>query len=107
MGGRAMAVSINGKSVISTWEGPTAPLGHSKQIRHCLLTRMLYWPARLPFNSSSRLRQAAQIIERGCGLENLETLVGLFLEAPEWANDRAVREGPGPLVPIAQDHGAD
>ena len=35
--------------------GPGEPGGHSKQIRHWSLIRMLYWPARSPLSASSRL----------------------------------------------------
>ena len=35
------------------------PLGHSKQIRHWSLMRMLYWPLRSPLSASKRLQGKA------------------------------------------------
>ena len=44
--------------MISTLTGPFAPLGHSKQIRHWSLMRMLYWPLR--FTAQGLQRVAGQ-----------------------------------------------
>ena len=54
-------------SRISTLIGPGYPRGHSKQILHWSLTRMLYWPFRSPFRVWKRL--PGSVFERRGRLE--------------------------------------
>jgi hypothetical protein len=43
--------------------GPFPPLGHSKQIRHWSLMRMLYWPLRSPPQGLQRVaRQGREVL---------------------------------------------
>jgi hypothetical protein len=67
-----------------------------------MLMRIEYWPARSPFRLSAR--QHAQVGEAGGGVENVEPLPALPVEALELADERAAGEGFGPLVFEAQDH---
>jgi hypothetical protein len=60
-------------SVISTLTGSFAPLGHSKQIRHWSLMRMLYWPWRSPRRGSNAFAgQGREVLQDHGGFKPVE-----------------------------------
>lgn len=60
------------------------PVGHSKQIRHWWLIRMLYWPFRSPFKASTRLpAEASKVSELDSGFRAIKLEPGSAIKSRE------------------------
>jgi hypothetical protein len=72
-------------------------------MRHCMLTRMLYWP--VGFQGLEAIAgHGPQILKTRCGVQHFETLVSLSVETLKLPDKFAARIGFGSFVAVAQNH---